>query len=179
MDGQKAISDCLRIGDYIVIKSMKFDSFMVADGLLIDELQVCPRDSIECFEDSLFCIYLQRQYSAAREYDEYMESIGTAKKETALDKVELALKTGKDNENTLNDNYMAQHMGKPVLFGDVVQLLHVKSGKFISVVPDKLASQERENIYANLSKGGSIYSWLQILPRYRIDREGDKILSHK
>ena len=178
MDGQKAITDCLRIGDYIVIKSMKFDSFMIADGLLMDDLEVKPRDSIECFEDSLFCIYLQRQYSAAREYDEYMEALAT-RKEDALDKVELALKTGKDNENSLNDNYMAQHMGKPVHFGDVVQLLHVKSGKFVTVVPDKLASQERENIYVTLSKGGNVYSWLQIVPRYRIDKEGDKILSHK
>jgi len=180
MDGQKAISDCLRIGDYIVIKSMKFDSFMLADGLLIDELQVCPRDTIDCFEDALFCIYLQRQYSAAREFDEYVDTMAASPPDAApVDKVQLALQTGKDNENALNDNYMAQHMGKPVLFGDVVQLLHVKSGKFISVVPDKLGSQERENIYVTLSKGGNVYSWLQILPRYRIDREGDKILSHK
>ena len=57
------------------------------------------------------------------------------------------------------------------------QLLHVKSSKFITVIPDKLASHERENMVVTLSDRGSVFSWLQVLPRYKIDREGDRILS--
>ena len=47
--------------------------------------------------------------------------IASGNKDGIVDKVQLALQTGKDNENALNDNYMAQFLGKPVVFGDVVQ----------------------------------------------------------
>ena len=55
--------------------------------------------------------------------------------------------------------------------------MHVKSGKYITVVPDQLARDERENIRTCLTFGGNPFSWLQLLPRYKIDREGDRILS--
>jgi hypothetical protein len=60
----------------------------------------------------------------------------------------------------------------------LLQLLHVKSGKFLTIIPDQLARDERENIRISLSAQGNSYSWLQILPRYKIDREGDRILSN-
>ncbi|KAJ1384873.1 inositol 1,4,5-trisphosphate/ryanodine receptor-domain-containing protein, partial [Ochromonadaceae sp. CCMP2298] len=64
-----------------------------------------------------------------------------------------------------------------VVFGDVIQLFHVKSGKYLTVLPDLLAKDERENIRVTLDVLGCSTSWLQILPRYKIDREGDRILS--
>lgn len=85
---------------------------------------------------------------------------------------------GRDNENKLNESYMRQKIGSPVVFGDIIQLLHVKSGKFITIVPDQLARDERENIRVALTSEGCTYSWLQVLPRYKIDREGDRILSN-
>ena len=62
-------------------------------------------------------------------------------------------------------------------FGDTIQLLHVKSGKFLTILSDQLARDERQNIRISLSAEGSTFSWLQLLPRYKIDREGDPILS--
>ena len=59
-----------------------------------------------------------------------------------------------------------------------IQLFHVKSGKYISIVPDHLARDERENIQVSLDPHGSAFSWLNLLPRYKIDREGDRILSN-
>jgi hypothetical protein len=38
-------------------------------------LTVINTDDIQSFEDSIFCIYLQRQYSAARELEEFEESL--------------------------------------------------------------------------------------------------------
>ena len=42
-------------------------------------------------------------------------------------------------------------------------------------VSGSLAKDERENMMVNLNTNGNIYSWLQVCPRYKIDREGDKI----
>ena len=57
------------------------------------------------------------------------------------------------------------------------QLFHVKSGKYVTVLPDKLATDERESLKIVLDVDGSPFSWIQVSPRYKIDREGDKILS--
>lgn len=66
--------DCLRIGDYITLKTQKYDSFMLADGILVDNPIVAETSNIDSFEDCLFCIYYQRQYSAARELEEFTEA---------------------------------------------------------------------------------------------------------
>ncbi len=87
------------------------------------------------------------------------------------------MQRGKQNETKLNERYMRSKTGQPVVFGDIIQLFHVKSKKYVTVAPDQLAHDERENIRVCLVSGGNPFSWLQILPRYKIDREGDKILS--
>ena len=66
--------DSLRIGDYITLKAQKYDSFMLADGILVDNPNVAETNNIESFEDSLFCIHFQRQYSADRELEEFNEA---------------------------------------------------------------------------------------------------------
>ncbi|RYH07257.1 hypothetical protein EON65_41955, partial [archaeon] len=73
---------------------------------------------------------------------------------------------------------MRNKNGQEVVFGDVIQLFHVKSGKYVTVIPDKLAKDERENIKVILDSRGNSYSWLQVSPRYKINREGDRILNY-
>ena len=57
----------------------------------------------------------------------------------------------------------------------MLQLRHAKSGKFVTVIPDELARDEKENIKISLSRDGNPYSWFQVLPRYKINHEGDTI----
>ena len=54
----------------------------------------------------------------------------------------------------------------------------MKSGKFLTVVSNTVATDERENIALTLDKQGSPNSWLQVTPRYKIDRIGDNIQSN-
>jgi hypothetical protein len=70
---------------------------------------------------------------------------------------------------------MKLKIGNEVLFGDTVQLRHYKSGNFITIKPTELARDERENMCVYLSSDGTQMSWLSLAPRYKIDREGDRI----
>ena len=54
----------------------------------------------------------------------------------------------------------------------------MKSRKYLTVIPDRLAKVERENVYVTLDVIGNSFSWLQICPRYKIDKEGDRILNN-
>jgi hypothetical protein len=67
-----AIAEELRIGDYITLKSVKIDAYMYTEGILLDDL-LCKLE-LSDFEDNLFCIHLQRQYSAAKELDEFSDA---------------------------------------------------------------------------------------------------------
>ncbi len=66
------LADELKIGDYITLKCVKIDSFMYTEGILVEEL--LAKNEMSDFEDNLFCIHLQRQYSASKELDEFMEA---------------------------------------------------------------------------------------------------------
>ena len=80
-------------------------------------------------------------------------------------------------ENLLNKKLMAMKIGKPVAFGDVVQLLHVKSQTYLTVSSTTLAKQERENLQVYFDTTGNTMSWLEFMPRYKYDREGQHISS--
>ena len=54
----------------------------------------------------------------------------------------------------------------------------MKSGKYLTSIPDLLAKIERENIRIILDTHGTSASYLKVLPRYKIDREGDRVLSN-
>lgn len=167
----------IKIGDYVRFDSIKFKSFLIAEGILNTSINLS--EDLSLVENSLFSIHLQRQYSAARECDEFIEANDID--ENDVDKSQAryvnSLKKGRDNEVRLNRTYMEKRAGQVVLFGDVIQLYHVKSKKYLKLIPDEVAKVERENLHLTLDEHGDIYSWIQVLPRFKIDREGDPIKS--
>lgn len=88
-----------------------------------------------------------------------------------------SLQKGRVNEQRLNESYMRQLIGNPVKFGAIVQLRHVKSGRFVTVNGLETAEVERENLRVYLDEDGSSASWFVLVPRFKIDREGDVINS--
>jgi hypothetical protein len=61
----------LRIGDYITLKNIKHNGLLCAEGILQEDLVI--EEIIRVFDDSLFCVHLQRQYSAARELEDFLK----------------------------------------------------------------------------------------------------------
>ena len=179
MSNQGSI-DALKIGDFVTLRNLQFSSYLSAEGILVTDLYVNP--DVLMFDDHVFCIHLQRQYAAAKELESfeenYIEPLGGNDPDPSTEKYLKALRRGRDQETLLNDTYMANKMGQAVVFGDIIQLYHVKSKKYVKIVPGKLAKDERENLSVQLDKEGSYSSWLKILPRFKIDREGDPIQSN-
>lgn len=64
----------LRVGDFITLKNCKvgIDGYLAADGILQSDVVV--RDIANLFDDSLYCVHLQRQYAACTELNEFLES---------------------------------------------------------------------------------------------------------
>lgn len=166
----------LRIGDFVTLKFLKYSAFLSAEGILVEDVGVTS--SIKPFEDNIFQITIQLQYSAANGFHEFIENYpGNISEITDRDtKKHLnALMKGKQNEASMNEAFMKQKMGTIIKFGETIQLLHVKSGKYVTVKSTELARDERENMAVCLRAEGSMDCWLQIMPRFKINKEGDMI----
>ncbi len=173
--GSTTKDNFLRIGDYVSFKFPKHQAYLSAEGILDEDVYVSPLVSF--FEEHVFQIYVQRQYSATNELEEFLEANGADVNlsDPASSSYMEALTKGKENESILNRSVMKSKLRNIVCFGDTIQLLHVKSNKFLTVRPSDLARDERENMKVSLSYDGSILSWIKIMPRFKINREGEHV----
>jgi hypothetical protein len=67
-------SGALRIGDIITLQNISSSSFLSAEGILLDDIYVS--DDLSKFEDTLFQVHLQRQYSASRDLLAFLSTYG-------------------------------------------------------------------------------------------------------
>jgi hypothetical protein len=59
---------------------VKFQTFLSAEGILMEDVVV--DQNLLAFEDALFCIHLQRQYSASNELDTFLQTYFQGDKST-------------------------------------------------------------------------------------------------
>ena len=162
----------LHIGDYIYLTSLKADSasntsvslgFLSSEGIIDETPYVDTRESE--MSDHLYCIHTQKLYSAHRELLEFTEKrkndTSEQSKDSGMIKYKQALERGARSERKMNDDTLARRIGTPINFGDTIQLYHVKSEKYVTVVDTKLAESERENLKVSMSSSGSALSWLR------------------
>lgn len=121
-----ATRDTLKIGDYTTLKAITASNqseYLSAEGIILDDVNAC-RDALK-FDDKIFCVHLQRQYSASRELDSFLTTYNVDLnhvEDASTAKYLAALIKGRDNENKLNENYMKSRMGSDVVFGDIIQV---------------------------------------------------------
>jgi hypothetical protein len=183
-------SSTVKIGDYITLKqSTPVEGFLSAEGIITEDV-ILSQDGIG-FENCLWEVHVQNQYTAVREYEEVLFSKLSEENVAPIDgnngPLEEHIKKSEDlvdqlhraatNEGRLNEKLMAMKIGKPVSFGDVIQLRHVKSKKFLTVNVAALAKSERENIRVSLEGYGDSMSWFVFMPRSKADKEGQHLVN--
>lgn len=80
------MSDSLKIGDYVILQDVRLGCFLGAEGILLDDIN--GMEDIKSIQDAIFCVHLQRQYSASRELFLFLENYGMDKK-NIVDESEL------------------------------------------------------------------------------------------
>jgi hypothetical protein len=176
----------LKIGDYVTLRHLD-QGWLSAEGICFDDISLSG--DLSTFENCLWEIHVQNQYTALKEYEEVLFSTLSDDSEMKSHEKDLEksivteellnqLHRAATNEGHLNKKLMNIKIGKPILFGDIVQLRHVKSKKFLTVYPGVLARQERENLRIHLDSYGDVRSWLEIMPKSKGDREGQQISLH-
>ncbi len=118
-----SLLDTLRIGDYILLRDVIRNSLLSCDGILLEDILVV--EGHDSLQDSIFCVHVQRQYSASRDLHAFLKNYGNDIKnikEPGAKRYLLALLRGRENERKLNDAYMRNKFGQKIVFGDIIQV---------------------------------------------------------
>jgi inositol 1,4,5-triphosphate receptor type 3 len=86
-----------------------------------------------------------------------------------------ALKRIMGKEEVMNVRLLENRIGHPVLYGEAIQLLHMRSGKMLTVSREETAKTEPENFRIYLSEERTPNSWFKMSPAAAIDSDGDLI----
>ncbi|CAD7702712.1 unnamed protein product, partial [Ostreobium quekettii] len=86
-----------------------------------------------------------------------------------------ALQDATKKERKVNDEEFLRLIGEPILYGQVLQLKHVTSGRYLSI-RKTAADVERGALKTTLQDGGTAGSWFRIVSGYRTKIDGDRVL---
>ncbi|KAI6654157.1 Inositol 1,4,5-trisphosphate receptor 1 isoform [Oopsacas minuta] len=137
------------------------------------EKPTCPPDK---FSDCLFKIYPQLKYTA-RSQCERSERISSKNTNVVELAYYLKWKKAAELEETQNEKQAQKDQGKILKYGSVCQLLHMKSGKFLTVNKQQAAFVEKTAMRVSLNAKGSENCWLHIRPIFKRKALGDEVLN--
>lgn len=87
------------------------------------------------------------------------------------------LRVAADKEREQNDLEYRKMLGNIIQYGTSIQLLHVKSDKYVTMQKNSPARQERNAMRVYLDKLGNEGSWFSVEPVYKHVSIGDNVMS--
>ncbi|KAH7730960.1 cation channel family protein [Aphelenchoides avenae] len=176
----------LRIGDVVSLfaldslNSNKHEGFLSTLGLVDDRCIVEEKNGTlqsppKTYRDCLFRLCPVNRYAAQRQYwsEQKKWQMGDPVDDEMLNKLRVAA----EKEREQNELEYRKMLGSVIQYGSSVQLLHVKSDKYVTMQKNSPARQERNAMRIYLDRSGHEGSWFCVEPVYKHVSIGDNVMS--